>query len=144
MGSATGDEALAMLKNNQDERVAAATTAAKKDKAKTKKTKDTTALVTTGSEIMTRLEQLGPPELLRLKIDELHALLVNSDPLGSIPNKRNKKTWLEKANLLPSVQAAFARFLAVAIASNPQAVPLTPIPFAPMTCESFIFTCHGV
>jgi hypothetical protein len=110
VGNATGDEALAMLKKNQDERGATVSAAAaKKDQAKTKKTKDTTALVTTGSEILTRLEQLGPPKLLRLKIDELHVLLVNSDPLGSIP-KPNKKTRLEKANLLPTVQAAFVRF----------------------------------
>ena len=39
VGSATGDEAMAMLKMNQDERVAAAAAAAaKKDQAKTKKT----------------------------------------------------------------------------------------------------------
>ena len=135
MGSATGDKALAMLKKNHDERVAAAAAAAaKKDQAKTKKTKDTTALVTTGSEILTRLEQLGPPELLRLKIDELHALLVNSDPLGSIP-KPNKKTGLEKANLLPTVQTAFGQFLAVAAAFAPQPPPLTSIPFAHVICE---------
>jgi len=36
---------------------------------------------------------------------------------------------------LPSFQAAFGRFLAVAVASAPQAPPLTPIPFAPVTCE---------
>ena len=39
-----------------------------------------TALVPTGSEIVKILEQLGPFELNRLKIDELHALLVNADP----------------------------------------------------------------
>ena len=68
-----------MLKKNQDDKMAAVVAAAKKDQAKNKKTKDTTALVTTGSEILTRLEQLGPSELLRLKVDELHALLVNID-----------------------------------------------------------------
>ena len=46
VGSATGDQALAMLKKNQDDKVAAAATAAaKKDQAKIKKTKDTIALV---------------------------------------------------------------------------------------------------
>jgi hypothetical protein len=135
MGNATGDQALAMLKKNQDDKVATtAAAAAKKDQAKIKKTKDNTALVTADSEILTRLEQLGPPELLRLKIDELHALLVNSDPLGSIP-KPNKKTGLEKANFLPTIQAAFGRFLAVAATSAPQAPPLTPIPFVHVICE---------
>ena len=61
-----------------------------------------TALVTTGSEILQRLEQLGPDKLLRLKIDELHALLLNADPRGTIP-KPNKKTRLEKANLMPTI-----------------------------------------
>ena len=87
-----------------------------------------TALVTTGSEIMQRLEQLGPNELLDLKIDELYALIVNADPLGSIP-KPNKKTRQEKANLLPIVQAAIGRFLAVAAVSAPS---LLPIPVAPV------------
>ncbi len=54
--------------------------AAKKDQAKEKKARDTTVFVTTGSEILKRLEQLGPSELLRLKIDELHAILANADP----------------------------------------------------------------
>ena len=58
---------------------------------------------------MQRLEQLGLGELLRLKIDELHALLVNADPLGSIP-KPTKKAGVEKAKLLPTVQAALRRF----------------------------------
>ncbi len=74
MGSATEEQALAMLKAKEDERVEAADAAAKKDQAKEKKAKGTTALVTTGSEILKRLEQLGPSELLRLKIDELYAL----------------------------------------------------------------------
>jgi hypothetical protein len=132
VGNATGDEALEILKKNQDEKMAAVAAAdAKKDQAKNKKTKDTTALVTTGSEILTRLEQLGPSELLRMKVDELHALLVNSDPLGSI-RKPNKKTGLEKANLLPNVKAALGRYLAVAAVSSPS---LLPIPEVLVTCE---------
>jgi hypothetical protein len=134
-GSATGDEALEMLKTKEDKRVAAAAAvAAKKDQAKDKRAKDTTVLVTAGSEILKRLEQLGPSELLRLKTDELHALLVNADPQGSIP-KPKKKTGQEKANLLPTVQAALQRFLAVAVASAPQAPPMPPIPVAPVICE---------
>ena len=134
-GSATGDTTLAMLKAKEDKRVAAVVAAAaKKNTTKDKRAKDNTSLVTTGSEILRRLEQLGPSELLRLKIDELHALLVNSDPLGSTPSP-NKKEGQEKASLLPTVQAALGRFLAVRAASTPQAPPLPPIPFAPVTCE---------
>ncbi len=61
MGSATGEQAMAMLKAKEDERVAGvAAAAAKKDQAKDKRARDTSALVLTGSEIMKRLEQLGP------------------------------------------------------------------------------------
>jgi len=59
---------------------------------------------------------------------------VNADPQGSIP-KPNKETWQEKANLLPTVQAALRRLLAVAVASAPQAPPLPPIPLAHVFCE---------
>ena len=115
---------LAMLKTKEDKRVAVvAAAAAKKDTTKDKRAKDTTSLVTTGSEILRRLEQLGPSELLHLKIDELHALLVNIDPLGSTP-RPNKKEGQEKANLLPTVQAALWLFFAVAAVSAPSLLPI--------------------
>ena len=69
--------------------------------------------------------------LLRLQIDKLYALLINSDPLGSIP-RPNKKEGQEKANLLPTVQAALRRHLAVAAV---QAPPLLLITFATVICE---------
>jgi hypothetical protein len=86
---------------------------AKKDKMKEKKARDTIALVTTGTEILNRLEQLGPSELLRLKIDELTAFPVYADLQGSIP-KLIKILRQEKANLLPTVQAALRSFFAIA------------------------------
>ena len=48
---------------------------------------------------------------------------------------QTKKTRLEKANLMPTVQAAIGRFLAVAVAFATQAPPLLPIPKAPLNCE---------
>jgi hypothetical protein len=101
-----------------------------------KKAKDITALVTAaGSEVMKRLvEQLDPNKLLCLKIDELHALLVNVDPQGFI-YKPIKKTRQEKVSLLPTFQAVLGFFLAVVTTSPTQAVPLLPIPFAPGICE---------
>ena len=66
-GSATGDMTLAMLKAKEDKREeAVVAAAAKKGTPKDKRARDATALVTTGSEILTRLEQLVPSELLRL------------------------------------------------------------------------------
>ena len=54
---------LARLKTKENKRVAAAA-AAKKNTIKDKRAKDTTSLVTTGSEILKRIEQLGRAELL--------------------------------------------------------------------------------
>jgi len=120
-----------MLMTKEDKKEATTAAAAgKKDQAKDKRARNITALVTTGSEILQRLEQLGPYEMLRPKVDELHALLVNAYLQGSI-SKPNKK-GLEKANLLPNVQAAIGRFLAVATVSTP---PLLLIPEVPSFCE---------
>jgi hypothetical protein len=94
VGSVKGEEAIAISKAKEDERLATSSASvAKKELSKEKKARDTIALVTPGSEIMKRLEQLGPNELLRLKVDELHALLANTGPHGSItkPNKKKHK-----------------------------------------------------
>jgi hypothetical protein len=135
-GSATGPEALALLRSKENLRLeAAAAAAAKKNQAKDKRARDTATLVTAGSEVLKRLEQLGPNELLRLKIDELHSLLVNADPLASI-TKPNKKTGQEKVNLLPTVQEALRRFASASVAQTPQQAPPLPILEAPVTGET--------
>ena len=60
---------------------------------------------------------------------------MNADPQGSIP-KPNRKTWLEKASLLPTVIAAIGRFSgSSSIATPEEAPPLLPIPEAPLNCE---------
>ena len=125
-----------MLKVKEDEKVAAAAAAdIKKDQAKDKRAKDTTALVTAGSEVLKRLEQPGRAEILRLKIDELHALIANVVPLWSNP-KPNKNTGLEKASLLPAVIAALGRFGGSnSIATPAEAPPLLLIPEVPLNCE---------
>jgi hypothetical protein len=58
-------------------------------------------------------------------------MLVNADPQGSIP-KPSKKARQEKANLLPTVQAALGRFFALAAILDP---PLLLIPVVPLICE---------
>ncbi len=90
---------------------------------KEKKTRDTTTLVTTSSEIMKRLEQLGTSELFRLKIDDVYALLVITDAQGPI-SKPNKKTWQENANLLPTVHATLRHSFAVATVESPLPISL--------------------
>ena len=52
---------MAMLKGKEDKKVATAVAiATKKGQVKNKRAKDTSALVTAGSEILKRLEQLRP------------------------------------------------------------------------------------
>ena len=81
MGSATREQALAMLKAKEDELLAAtANTTAEKDQAKKKKARATTAFVTNSSEILKRHEQLGHSEPPHLNIDALYAFSVNVDP----------------------------------------------------------------
>jgi hypothetical protein len=76
---------LAIIKAKNDKKVAeAAVVVVKKDETKEKRANDITAFVTTGSEILQRPEQRGLDELLRLKVDELYALLVNADLQGSV------------------------------------------------------------
>jgi hypothetical protein len=136
VGSATGEEALAMLKAKEDKKQAAdAAAAEKRDAATKKKARSTTALVTTGSEVLKRLEQRGPSELTRLTINELHALIVNGDPLGSNP-RPNKTTGLEKARQLPTVIAAVGLFSgSSSIAAPAEAPTQLPIPEAALNCE---------
>ena len=136
VGSATGEEALAMLKAKEDKKQAADDAAAeKRDAATEKKARSTTALVTTGSEVLKRLEQRGPSELTRLTINELHALIVNGDPLGSNP-RPNKTTRLEKARQLPTVIAVVGLFSgSSSIAAPAEAPTQLPIPEAALNCE---------
>jgi hypothetical protein len=62
VGSAIGEEALAMLKAKQDmKKTAGVATTPKKDQAKDKRARDTTSLVTTGSNIMKRRITSGLP-----------------------------------------------------------------------------------
>ena len=81
VGSATGNEALALPKTKEDKKQAAdVVIVEKRDAAPEKRARSTTALVTAGSEVLKRLEERDRAELLRLKIDEIHALIVNVDP----------------------------------------------------------------
>ena len=125
-----------MIKAKADKNQAAdAAAAEKRYAAKKERAQSTTALVTASSEVLKRLEKRGRAELLRLKIDELHALIFNAYPLGSNP-KPNKKTGPEKVILLPAVIAALGRFSgSSSIATPAEAPPLLPIPEAPSNCE---------
>jgi len=114
-GSATEEEAMARLRAREEEKQAAdAAAAAKKEAADAKKARDTTARVLLGSELLDKIKQGGPQVLRKLKIDELHALLINAYPQNSIP-RPNKKEGLEKVEELATVQDALRIFASARI-----------------------------
>ena len=94
------------MKAKEDERLAAIVAAtAKKEMNKDKKARETTVLMTKGSNLLLRIEQLGSSVLDAPKVDELHALLVNANLQGIVP-KPNKTVGLEKVRSLSTVSAA--------------------------------------
>ena len=109
-GSATGEEAMRRLKEKEDEKTAAAAAAAaKKVEKDNKKAKDTATQVTLGSDMLKKIEHGGGDVVKTLSIPQLHALLVNSNPLASIP-KPNKKVGIEKVMQLDTVKTAILRY----------------------------------
>jgi hypothetical protein len=131
-GSATEDQGLAKLKAKEDVKAAAElATISKKEQAKQKKAQETTTLVTTSSELIKNIEQHGPLFLNYLKIDELHALLVHSDPQGHVPRPSKKQIGFEKVAELTTAKASiFRHFANFVAATQPQPHPHLP-PIAP-------------
>ncbi len=121
---------MARLRAREEEKQAAdATAATRKEAAEAKKSRDTTTRVLLGSELLEKIKQGGSQVISRLKIDELHALLINAYPQNSIP-RPNKKEGLEKVEESATVQDALRIF-----ASGRVPAPLLPHP-PPTTSES--------
>jgi hypothetical protein len=78
-------------------------------------------LHTTGSELLKKIERRGLSLLNRLKIDELHALLVHSDSQGHVPKPSKKQIGFEKVVELTTVKAViFRHFANFVAATQPQ------------------------
>ena len=117
-GSATGEESLQLLKAKDAEtKKQHEATAIRKEEAKQKKAKDVAALVTTGAERLQVIEQQGPTAIDRLTVHELHALLVNCDPQGTVTKPKTKREALENVKACRTVQVALVRHAAVAAAA---------------------------
>jgi hypothetical protein len=88
--------------------------------------------VTTGSELLKKIEKHGPSFLSRFKIDELQALLiVQSDPQGHVPKPSKTQIGFKKVVELTTVKAANLRFFANVVAATqlqqqPQLPPIAP------------------
>ena len=81
--------------------------------------------MTTGSDLLIKISQFGPSLLSSLKIDDLHALLVNSDPQGVV-SRPNKTQGLEKVRSLATVKAALLRHASAATATQAPELPPRP------------------
>ena len=116
---------LAKFKAKENGKAATAlATASKKEQAKKKKAQETTTLVTTGSELLKKVEQHGPSFLNCLKVDELHALLVDSDAQGIVPRPSKKQIGFEKGDELTTSKATISRYFAHFVAATqPQPKP---------------------
>ena len=89
---------MARLKAREDEKNdAAKTTVAKKEDQKKKKSRVAIAHVLLGSELLEKKKQGALAILRSLKIDELHALLINASPQDSMPRPNNKVGYCEYA-----------------------------------------------
>jgi len=85
------------LKEKDNDKKAKETEAAsKKELNNNKKGKETAERVTLGSDLLKKIEQFAAAIINTTSTTELHALLVNANPLGYIP-KPTKKVGIERA-----------------------------------------------
>jgi hypothetical protein len=126
--SATGDEAIALLKSNRELKEGkAAASAAKKNEAQAKKAQDTAARVIAGTGFIDKIKKNGHVFLDSLRIDDYYSLLVHANPHGAVKKPKNKKDGYEKASELATVRTALGVFAAAA-AAIPRMPPPPPPP----------------
>ena len=129
-GSATGEEALELLRQKHVEKKREAEEAAARAEAKKAKQRDkVVALCAKGAAALKELKVLGAALLPRLKKDDLLGLLQASNPQGKEP-KGNMGELLSKVRELPSViQAiAYAQASTQPPVLTPSATQLPPMP----------------
>jgi len=94
--SATCPEGARRLKEKDDTKKAKETaTASIKELNNNKKVKETAERVTLGSDLLKKIKHLGAVAINTMSITQLHALLVNANPLGSIPKPTKKIPQLD-------------------------------------------------
>ena len=116
-GSATGEEAIAMLKANNDGKAAVVVVvvvAAKKDDVVAKKAQDTSSRVIDGAVFIDNIKKNGPTYLRSLRVDDYYSLMVHATPQVTVKNPKSKKENYDKACELPAVRSALDFFSATA------------------------------
>ena len=95
--SATGDEAIDLLKSSRNLREAATTaSAAKKNEAQAKNAQDTATRVIDGTGFIDKIQKNGQAFLDSLRIDDFYSLLVHANPHVAVKKPINKKDGYEK------------------------------------------------
>ena len=112
-GSATGEEVMEMARQRYEERKRKADEeVAKRSEKEEKRRQLLVSLVTTGAELLKKIEHQGPNIIQSLKVDDMMALLHNSDPQGTIKMGR-KCDMLPLVLELDTVKKARAAFVEV-------------------------------
>ena len=124
-GSATGLEAMAMMKAKHDDNQAEKMEkTARDEERKQKKALDVAATVTHGARVLQALEMYGEAQLHKLMIAEIVALLIHADPQGTNPKPKNKKEGLERVRALSTAHDALERRALAVVATAAPDIPL--------------------
>jgi hypothetical protein len=87
---------------------------------KEKKAKETVAQVIAGSELLKKIQRVGPNAIPTLSNADQWALPVNADPVVCITKPKTKGVALEKVQALTTVQSALCIFPPAPHFSHPQ------------------------
>ena len=97
-----------LKEKDEDKKAKETATVSKKELNNNKKAKETAERVTLGSNLLKKIEQFGTATINTISITQLHALLANANPLGSIP-KPTKKVGIKRALRIDTVKDAIMR-----------------------------------
>ena len=126
-GSATGEEAIALLKANNDGKAfATAAAAAKKEDAVAKKAQDTSSrVIALARSLLTTSRRTGR-HLRNLRVDDYYSLMVHATPHVTVKKPKSKKDGYDKACELPTVRSALDFFSATAPPPPQMHIPPPP------------------
>jgi len=125
-GSATGEEAIALLKANNDGKAATAVDVAKKDDAASKKAQDTSLRFIASAVMIDNIKKNGPTYLRNLRADDYYSLMAHATPQVTVKKPNSKKDGYDKACELPSVRSALDFFFATAPPPPQMHIPPPP------------------
>jgi hypothetical protein len=142
-GSATGPEALEILRAKEADRRRIAEEKYARDEAREQKRRRTIVdNVNKATHLLTTISNSGPSKLNSLVVNDLKALLTHSDPEGK-EQKGNKAELLARVKILESVQGALAIYESSKNPNPPASAPSDPVLFFSALGEVENFIPHS-